>query len=45
MGTSVRGDLGIPKKSWKYPGPANYNTPIDDKINPTVRIGGTFGTA
>jgi len=43
IGTSVRSDLGV-GKAYMYPGPGDYEAPIDSNMDPRIRIAGTFGT-
>lgn len=44
IGTGVRSDLGV-GKAYMYPGPGEYEDMVDAKMDPRVRIAGTFGTA
>jgi len=43
IGTGVRSDLGI-GKAYMYPGPGEYEAEGDYRMDPRIRIAGTFGT-
>jgi len=43
IGTGVRSDLGV-GKAYMYPGPGEYEYNQDSKLDPRIRIAGTFGT-
>ena len=44
IGTGVRSDLGV-GKAYMYPGPGEYEAEQDTRMDPRIRIAGTFGTS